>query len=86
MKQNWIPYCFDVMNFSKYEEQQKVIFSVFSSFKIAKVEINEEEKKAEILLNCIGRKREIEKKIASISEEDISHINFSENDDILELN
>ena len=38
-KEDWTPYCFDVENFSKYEEQKKVIFSMFSCFKIKKVSI-----------------------------------------------
>ena len=85
MKKNWCPYCFDVSHFSKYEEQEKVIFSVFSCFKIIKVEINENEKKAEIILNSLGRKKEIEKKIASISVENIPKVKLIEKDDVLEI-
>lgn len=85
MKKGWNPYCFDVSYFSKYEEQEKVIFSVFSCFKIIKVVIDEDEKKAEIILNSLGRKKEVEKKIAIISEDNIPKVKLIEKDDVLEL-
>ena len=83
-KEDWTPYCFDVENFSKYEEQKKVIFSMFSCFKIKKVSIEEKNKKAEIILDSLGRKKEIEKKIFSYKEE-VSKLEFIENNDVIDI-
>ena len=38
-KKNWKPYCFDISKFSKFEETEKVLFTLHTCFKIRKVNI-----------------------------------------------
>lgn len=83
-KKDCIPNCFDVTTFSKYEEQEKVIFSIYSCFKIIDVKIDENKQKAEIILESLGRKKSSENNMIKI-DKDYSEFKIIENNNILEI-
>ena len=77
-KKNWKPYCFDISKFSKFEETQKVLFTLHTCFKIRKVNIQEIEKKAEIIFDGIGIK--VDKNLTEVND-----ITFIEKDNVLQV-
>ena len=58
IKRDWVPYCFDISKFEKFENEKTVLFAPDTCFKIKGVDIDEQLKKAEILLDSVGIKRE----------------------------
>ena len=74
--------CFDISELSVYYAEKEYLFRLFTFFKVINVEINEEEKKAEIILNSIGRKKNMEQILSNSRNTNI--IKFNNN--ILEIN
>jgi hypothetical protein len=58
IKRDWVPYCFDISEFEKFENQKTVLFAPDTCFKIKGVDIDEQHKKAKILLDSVGIKRD----------------------------
>ena len=62
-KEGFMPNAVDVSEISKFPEEQECLFFPYSFFRIKNIEINHEEKKAEIELDSIGKKEIIETKL-----------------------
>lgn len=52
--------CFDISKLSLYKGEKEVLFKIFSFFKIISVDIEKNDKKAEIKLASIGREENFE--------------------------
>ena len=57
-KRDWVPYCFDISKFEKFENEKTVLFAPDICFKIKEVYIDEQHKTAKILLDSVGIKRD----------------------------
>ena len=57
INRGWVPYCFDISKFEKFKSEKTVLFAPNTCFKIKDVKIDKPHKKAEILVDSIGIKR-----------------------------
>ena len=55
---DWVPNCFDISEFVKFKNEKTVLFAPDTCFKIKEVNINEPNKKADILVDSVGIKRD----------------------------
>ena len=73
----------DISNLSYFRMENEHLFRFFTFFKIEKVEIDEKNKKAEIVLNSIGRQKDFEFQIIDLN--DGNKIRYNENKNMLEI-
>lgn len=72
----WVPYCFDISKFEKFENEKTVLFAPDICFKIKEVKIDKQLKRAEILLDSVGIKRDENLK-------EVKDIIYNENENFL---
>lgn len=74
----WKPYCFDISKYDTFRETKTALFTLYTCFKIKDVKIDKENKSAEILLDSVGIKMDINKK-------KISNIIYNTREEVLEV-
>ena len=57
---NCLPDCFDISDLSPFQSEKEHLFKPFSFYKIMDVKVNEQERKAKIFLNYIGKSKDFE--------------------------
>ena len=77
-KNEWRPYCFDISKYDTFNDMKTALFTLYSCFKIKEVQIDEENKSAEILLDSVGIKMDENKK-------EISDIIYKDEEAVLEV-
>ena len=58
IQKDWLPNCFDISEFEKFQNEKTVLFAPDTCFKIKDVNIDEPNKKADILVDSVGIKRD----------------------------
>ena len=74
----WRPYCFDITKYDTFSATKTALFTLYTCFKIKEVEIDEENKSAEILLDSVGIKMDENKK-------EITNITYNDREEVLEV-
>ena len=77
-KNEWRPYCFDISKYDTFNDMKTALFTLYSCFKIKEVQIDEENKSAEILLDSVGIKMDENKK-------EIKDIIYKDEEAVLEV-
>jgi len=77
-KNDWRPYCFDTTKYRRFSDMKTGLFTLYACFKIIDVQINEENKSGEILLDSVGIKMDENKK-------EINDIIYKDREAVLEV-
>ena len=80
---NCLSNCFDISDIFPYPSAKEYLFKPFSFFKIIDVKINEQERKAEICLNYIGKSKDFETNLDLLNQG--KNIQYSINRNCLEI-
>ena len=81
--ENCLPDCYDISDLSCYPDEKERLFKAFSFFKIIEVQIYEYNKKAEIVLNYIGKERDFEAKLEKYNNS--NNIRYNNNRNMIEI-
>ena len=77
--------CYNFSRLSQYKVEKEILFNLFAFFKIINVDINDNNKKAEITLYSIGKEKMFEIKINQLSKDNKNDIKFKTINNIIEI-
>ena len=80
---NCLPDCFCISDLSKFPSEKEHLFKPFSFYKIMDVKVNEQERKAKIFLNYIGKSKDFESNLDLLNQG--HNIQYSINRNCIEI-